>query len=189
MKELFKKGEILTLPNQLSILRLLLIPLFVYLYAGLHNYVAAILVVVFSGLTDVLDGIIARRYNQVTDLGKVLDPVADKLTQLALVICLGLRWPLMWAVLALFVVKELTMGILGLLVLRRTGKVNSAKWYGKLCTAVLYGGMGLLVLLPGLPEDVVMSIISLCLVALAMSFCLYVRRYVLLLREAKKAGR
>lgn len=185
MKGVFKKEDLLTLPNQMSILRLLLIPLFVYLYAGLHNYVAAILVVIFSGLTDVLDGIIARRYNQVTDLGKVLDPAADKLTQLALVICLGLRWPWMWAVLALFVVKEITMGLMGLAVLRRTGKVNSAKWYGKLCTSVLYTGMGVLILFPGLPETAVSSIIGLCAAVLLMSFGLYVRRYVLLLRQAK----
>lgn len=185
MKELFKKEELFSIPNQLSFLRLLLIPLFVWLYTGLHNYVAALLVVAFSGLTDILDGIIARRYHMVTDLGKILDPAADKLTQLALVICLSLRYPWMWAVLVLFVVKEITMALLGWAVLRKTGTVNSSRWYGKLCTAVLYGGMGLLILLPHLPASVVSGILALCSGALLLSFVLYVRRYVLILRSAK----
>ena len=186
MKQRFKIEDLLSLPNQLSILRLLLIPLFVYLYTGLQNHVAALLVVAFSALTDILDGVIARRCHMVTELGKILDPAADKLTQLALAVCLGLHYPRMWAVLALLVVKEITMAALGWLVLRRTGRVNSARWYGKLCTAVLYIGMGHLVLLPALPDAAVIRILCLCAAALLFSFGMYLRRYILWLREAKK---
>lgn len=184
MKELFKKEDLFSLPNQLSFLRLLLIPVFAYLYCGLENYVAAILVVVFSGLTDILDGIIARRYHLVTDLGKLLDPAADKLTQAALMVCLSLRYPLLWILTGLLVVKELSMLGLGYVVVKRTGRVHSARWYGKVCTTVLYGGMGLLVLWPAPPMAVVQGVFCLCAAALLMSFVLYIRFDRQLLKEA-----
>lgn len=184
--KLFKKEDLWSLPNQLSYVRLLLIPVFVWLYLGLDNHVAALVVIVFSGFTDVLDGYIARHYHMVTDLGKVLDPAADKLTQAALLVCLSLRYPWMWMVAALLVVKEISMAILGWLVLQRTGKVHSARWYGKLCTAVLYGVMCLLILLRAPSEALVQGLIWLCIGVLLMAFVLYIRYDLRLMREARK---
>lgn len=183
--KVFKKEELWSLPNQLSYVRLLLIPVFVWLYRGLDNHVAALVVIVFSGLTDILDGYIARRYHMVTDLGKILDPAADKLTQAALLVCLSLRYPLMWAVAALLVVKEISMAALGWVVVQRTGKVHSARWYGKVCTAVLYGVMCLLILLPSPAAELVNGLIALCAGVLLMAFVLYIRYDLWLLKEAR----
>ena len=184
--KVFKKEELWSLPNQLSYVRLVLIPLFVWLYLGLDNHVAALVVIVFSGFTDVLDGYIARRYHMVTDLGKILDPAADKLTQAALLVCLSLRYPMMWAVAALLVVKELSMAALGWVVVQRTGKVHSARWYGKMCTAVLYGVMCLLILLAAPSGALVNGLMALCAGALLMSFVLYIRYDLRLLKEARE---
>lgn len=186
MKNLFKKEDLLALPNQLSYLRLLLIPLFVWLYIGLGNHVAALITVAFSALTDILDGHIARRYNMVTELGKVLDPAADKLTQAALLLCLATDHRGLWAIFALLAVKEITMLSLGCVVLKKTGRVHSARWYGKVCTAVLYASMGLLILLPTPAPALVQSITGLCAAVLLMSLILYIRYDRQLLREAKK---
>ena len=187
--KVFKKEELWSLPNQLSYVRLLLIPLFVWLYLGLDNHVAALVVIVFSGFTDVLDGHIARRYNMVTDLGKILDPAADKLTKAALLVCLSLRYPLMWAVAALLVIKEISMAVLGWVVVQRTGKVNSARWYGKVCTAVLYGVVFLLILLESPSTALVNGLIALCAAVLLMSFVMYIRYDLRLLKEAKTRER
>ena len=73
----------------------------------------AVLVVLLSSLTDLFDGKIARRFHMVTELGKALDPIADKLTHAALAICLATRYPMMWALIALMLVKEGYMGLWG----------------------------------------------------------------------------
>ena len=91
----FSKKNILTIPNLISLFRILLIPLIILLYCGKKHYTATIMVITISGASDIIDGKIARKFNMVSDVGKVLDPVADKLTQAALVICLIARYPWM----------------------------------------------------------------------------------------------
>ena len=80
MHGLFKKENVLTIPNLLSLFRLLLIPVIVWLYCVRQDYRWTIVALAVSGLSDILDGIIARKFNMVSDLGKILDPCADKLT-------------------------------------------------------------------------------------------------------------
>ena len=80
----------------LSVVRLLLIPVIVWLYCGKQEYTAAVVVILLSGITDIADGIIARKYHMVSDFGKILDPIADKLTQAAIILCLTYNYPLMW---------------------------------------------------------------------------------------------
>ena len=104
-----KKENILTIPNLLSLIRILLIPLIIWLYCAQKAYMHTFIVIAISGFTDIIDGKIARKFDMVSDVGKVLDPIADKLTQAALVICLIARYPWMWALLALFAVKECLM--------------------------------------------------------------------------------
>lgn len=88
------------IPNALSIVRLLLLPLFVVLILVVERDadvpVWSFAVLVLSGVTDSLDGIIARRFNQITDIGKLLDPVADKITQVTVVICLAVRYTVLF---------------------------------------------------------------------------------------------
>ena len=87
--------EIGTIPNLLSIFRVFLLPLYLYFVLE-QSFVYAGIVIVISGITDFLDGFIARKFNQMTELGKILDPVADKLTQLVLILSMAWQQPLIW---------------------------------------------------------------------------------------------
>lgn len=91
MHRIFRKDQVLTIPNLLSVIRLALIPLIVWLYIGKQEYSAAVAVILISGATDIIDGFIARKFNMVSDLGKILDPVADKLTQATVILCLTVK--------------------------------------------------------------------------------------------------
>ena len=91
-----KGKQMLTIPNLLSVFRILLIPLIVWLYCGKQDYLLAAWVLLLSGVTDIADGFIARRFRMVSDLGKVLDPIADKLTQTAALVCLLTRFRAVW---------------------------------------------------------------------------------------------
>jgi len=126
------------LPNILTYVRYLLIPLVMWLYLDMQRYYLAALVLFVSGLTDVADGWIARHFNMVTDLGKIIDPIADKLTQLAAAFCLVARYRLMLLMLALIIVKEIYISIFGIVSIKKTGDVHNSKWYGKCCTVYLY---------------------------------------------------
>ena len=79
------------LPNILTIIRFLLIPVIV-LFALNNNYIAAIVVLTISGITDILDGYIARRFNLISDFGKLMDPFADKATQLTILVVLSINY-------------------------------------------------------------------------------------------------
>lgn len=173
MKKKRNKDEILTIPNGLSFLRLLLIPLIVWLYCGEKEYGVTTVVIAVSSLTDIIDGKIARKFNMVSDVGKVLDPIADKLTQAALVICLLSRYPWMGALLILFIIKESLMLLWGYLALRYTHTVNSAKWYGKLSTAALYAVMMILILFMDIPELGAKILTALCGTVMVLSLVMY----------------
>ena len=177
-----KRHEILTVPNILSLVRLGLIPVFLWLYCIKGSYIWAVVILAFSGLSDILDGWIARRFDMISDFGKILDPAADKLTQMALIVCLVMRYDQIWPLLTLFVIKEFTMGVLGLLVVLKTKLVPGARWFGKACTAVLEGSMAALILFPMLPETAANILILLSGCMLAFSFAQYVIMDIRLLR-------
>lgn len=148
---LIKKDDWFTIPNILSYVRILMIPLYVYLYVKADTltefyYAAGILVV--SGLTDSLDGIVARKTGQITDLGKALDPLADKLTQIAVVGAMFIERPYVLPLLVLFIVKELFLLINNIILYRRNIKMDGAMWFGKAATAVFYICMFILVVFP-----------------------------------------
>lgn len=164
---------VLTVPNLLSAFRLCLIPVCVWLYCVKQEYLMTTLVLVISGLTDVVDGFIARRFGMVSDVGKVLDPVADKLTQAAMLLCLLTRYRGMLIPFLLMAAKEIFAGISGWLVIRKTGNVFCAKWHGKLATVLLYIMLVLHLLWVDLPEAVSNLMIFVCSAAIAMSFVLY----------------
>ena len=180
----FSKNAILTIPNLISLFRILLIPLIIWLYCGKKQYAATIAVVAISGVSDIIDGKIARKFNMVSDVGKVLDPIADKLTQVALVICLTARYPWMWALLAVFAVKECLMLLWGYLTLKITDTINSAKWYGKLSTVVLYSVMMILILFVNIPEAGATALMLLCGGVMLLSLVMYGRFYHAILDQA-----
>lgn len=178
--------RILTLPNILSFFRLLLIPAIVFLYDDGY-YVAALVTLFISGVTDVVDGWIARTFHLVSDFGKAIDPVADKLTQLVVLLCLmGTDY---WWVVAALVLKEFIIGILTLMALRKTHSVYSAGWYGKLCTMVIYLSMGFMLLWIVITgeriSDTFMLYDSILIVSLiGLSFVKYFAYFTKILREA-----
>ena len=176
-KERLTRQSVLTIPNGLSLFRILLIPVIVWLYVGRGRHYAAVAVVAVSGLTDMADGYIARRFHMVSDLGKVLDPVADKLTQAAILISLASRYSALWWVFGLLCVKELIQAALGYGAVRVTGQMQGARWYGKVSTGVFYATMMLLLLLPGMAPVWANTLMLLCAAALMMAMVLYVRYY------------
>lgn len=178
--------ELLTVPNILSCIRILLIPLFIYLYltaSDTKGYYLAAFIIALSGLTDLLDGFIARKFNQITELGKLLDPIADKLTQTAIVICLMFRYPYVWILVVLFVLKELFMGINGLILLKRGKKLDGSKWFGKVSTTVFYFAMGFLIAFPELEITLTFFLFMITGIFLMISFAMYSLEYVKLYRS------
>lgn len=176
------KKEAFSLPNILSYLRILLIPVFTHLYLK-GEYASAALVVALSGVTDMADGFIARRFDMITEWGKILDPVADKLTQAALIACLLSRYNMMWLLVAVFVVKELTMGVIGLFTLcKRRKKLSGAMWFGKVSTVVQFIAMTALFAF-SMPEKAVDAIVLTCAAFMMLAFVLYMHEYFLLNRR------
>ena len=166
------KTQAWSIPNILSYFRFALIPVFVIFYVDGQGIWAFVTLAV-SALTDVLDGRIARKFNMVTDLGKVIDPIADKVTQAAMILCVGLRFPSMLILLGIHCVKELAMFWLGYRVLDKTGTVNSSKWYGKVCTALLYAVMMLHIIWPQIPLTLSTSLMVLCGAMIIFCFVMY----------------
>lgn len=172
-----KKQEIFTIPNLLSFFRLLLIPVIVWLYSVKQAEVLTLLILILSAVTDMADGYIARKWNMVSDLGKALDPVADKLTQVATLGCLLGRYPYIWPVLGILVVKEILTGIMSLYAVKVSGQVRGADWHGKLCTVLLSGTMGLHILWAGIPKALSVGLLILCTAVMLMSGVLYSCRH------------
>lgn len=176
MKNSMQKNDILTIPNLLSLLRLGMVPVMVWLYVGKKKYFWTAAVLLLSALTDIADGFIARHFNMVSDLGKALDPIADKLTQIAVLFCLISRFPLMLLPWVVLVVKEVSTGIVSLVVIRKTGRVESSVWHGKLTTVLLYATMCLHLLWFNIPLLISRICISLCTGMMLLSFCGYALR-------------
>ena len=145
------KKEILTIPNLLSFFRLILIPVYMVIYLKaqeIRDYVTAGSILAVSCLTDMVDGKIARAFNMITTFGKFLDTLADKLTQFALLLCLAIRYPVLWTVFSLFVLKELFQLIAGILAARHGYILKGALISGKVCTTILFISLVSMVMFP-----------------------------------------
>jgi cardiolipin synthase len=121
-----------------------------------------------------VDGKIARKFNMITPLGKLLDPIADKFTQLVLSICLSLRYPVMRPVLILFLSKEFFQFFAALLNYRKGKALDGALMAGKICTTVLFTGFTLLVLIPNMNPAIVDCIALTDCVCLLFAFVHYI---------------
>ena len=130
-----------------------------------------------SCLTDLIDGKVARRFNMVSTLGKILDPLADKITQFTLTVCLSLKHPQLFPVLALFVVKELFQLIAGAVHLKMGKMLPGALMAGKVCTTVLFVSLIALVLFPNVDSAAVSIIAAVDAVFLGISFVSYILAY------------
>lgn len=174
------KKEIWTIPNLLSLFRLVLIPVYITIYLNatqdVHYCIAAGILAV-SCLTDMIDGKIARHFNMISTVGKILDPVADKATQFTLILCLAIKHPVLWYLVALFVVKEGFQLIAGFLSLRKGQMLPGALFAGKICTTVLFISLIILVLFPNLEEGVIHVIALIDSVFMIVSLISYVLAY------------
>lgn len=127
----------LTIPNILSLFRIfILLPFVFFVVRG--NYLVAGLILIISGLTDLFDGYIARKLNQVTRLGQMLDPTADKLTLVTVMICVSIKFPKIFPFMIVLVTKEILMLMAGVVLLRNKKNPPPSKWYGKVSTVVFY---------------------------------------------------
>ncbi len=174
------KKDILTIPNLLSLFRLVLIPVYVVIYLNatepVHYYIAGGILAV-SCLTDMIDGKIARHFNMISTVGKILDPLADKATQFTLTICLAIRYPVLWIIVSLFVLKEGFQLIAGYLTLRKGKMLTGALMSGKICTTILFVSLIVLVLVPQLSEEVVGIVAIIDGIFMLIAFADYARTY------------
>ena len=154
LREHINKNEIFSLPNMISYIRILLIPVWVWAFFAMPESYLALALLIVSGLSDMLDGFIARHFGMITNWGKIIDPIADKLTQFTVIVCLAVEFSALWYILSVFVIKDLFLAIGGYALLRRNGKtVGGAQWFGKICTVMFYGIICILLIstLPNVP--------------------------------------
>lgn len=199
ISELFEGWN--TIPNWLSFIRIALIPVFAVLFV--KGYVlTAVIVMILAALTDLFDGKIARKYNQVSNLGKILDPIADKLSQMAIVIVLivsywdnAIKYLFMF-----FIAKELVMILGGMLLISLGMRPTAAEMWGKVATTVFYicmifvlalGKNGALCGLIGftLPDVITWGLVAVSAVCTLIALLGYAPGFVKQLKENKKQNK
>ena len=136
----------------------------------------ATIILLISGATDVIDGIIARKFNMISTFGKMIDPVADKLTQAAVVVCLSITHPQIIPLMVLFFAKEFTM-LLGSVQLYKIGmRPSESKWWGKLATVIFYFMMLIIIITDiywKLPEDAISTMVVISAISILFSLFNY----------------
>lgn len=166
------------LPNTLTVIRFILIPIIVfYIFTG--NYILAFVFFTLSGLTDVADGFIARKFNFVSNFGKLMDPLADKLTQIATLASLVITDIIPIWILIIVLSKEFIM-IIGASFLYGKDVVVYSKWYGKLATVLLYIAIVSSLLtkqfeLPGFVSNIDFGLYCLALASTIFSLVMYIK--------------
>ncbi len=138
IKDVYDPKIIWNVPNVLTMLRVLLIPVFAVLFLKGHT-IAALAVYVTAAVTDLADGYIARKYRMITDFGKLMDPLADKLMNIVMGICMVIRGIIPAAIVIILAAKEVIMVVGGLLLLK-IGNVAYSKWIGKMAQTVVVAG-------------------------------------------------
>lgn len=178
------------IPNILSIIRICLVFVFIALFFS-DKVIAALVIFLVAGATDVIDGYLARRYNWITNLGKILDPVADKLMQCTVLVCLciGKYIPIWFA--AVFFLKELCTLLMGFIVIKRRSVTVVSKWYGKFTVCLFYATIAVSILFKAFFE--VHPILGVLIYIPAgffavFSFIAYVKHYAWLKNEEVKKG-
>lgn len=188
MKKDFVK-EYFSIPNLMGYFRILLVPVYLIVYINADTtgdyYIAAGIMFV-SFLTDLFDGKIARRFNMVTDFGKILDPVADKITQGVLALSFSFRYPAVTVLLIVFLLKEFIMALVGIYMLRKGRRMNGAAMHGKICTTVIDVTMFILLIFPAIPYMYVNILSGVCILFIIISMFMYGRFYLDMWKEIKK---
>ena len=194
MKEKMRKRDYFNLPNMMGYFRILMLPVFMIFYLKVEKmgdkyYFIALIALLLSILSDLFDGKVARKFNMVTDWGKMLDPIADKLTQGVLAITLGIRitarigQPLMWIFLGIFLVKEVYQGLMGLYIIKKKNFVQAAKWFGKFSTGGVDMTFFALLLFPTIPEHVVKILCWMIILVIIYAFICYILYHIGILHD------
>lgn len=170
----FKKSDLFTLPNIITYVRFILIFPFAYCFLT-ENFIAAAVCIALSGLSDCLDGLAARKLNQITPLGKILDPIADKFTLIVVVLCMVIYVPMVLPVLIALLLKDVLMLLGGADLIKKGLTPPAASWYGKLGTVVFYFSVCIIVFLKAVLEyeNFALDLTLLSVTALTMLFALY----------------
>lgn len=174
----------LTIPNALSAFRILLLPFIVKSYLD-KSFTTAVILLLISAISDILDGPIARKLHQVSDFGKLLDPVADKLTEASMLVCIALIRPIAFVTVAVMCVKESIVYTVHKKVYDRTGNVYSANWHGKLATVVLYITICVHLVFPQIPETVTTVMCLICTALILLSLVLYLLKFTRILKASR----
>ncbi|MDD3429186.1 MAG: CDP-alcohol phosphatidyltransferase family protein [Oscillospiraceae bacterium] len=161
------------IPNMLTLIRIVLIPFFaVYMLQG--QYLQAGIILVLSGLSDVLDGFLARHFGWTTYLGRVLDPVADKLTQGTVCIVMSVLYPQYIVFFVVMIAKEVTMLVMGGYLFKKGAEIEASRWFGKAATVVFYTAMVILVVFPQLQGMLVYALLGITTALVLFAFVMYV---------------
>lgn len=171
-----RKEDLFTIPNILCYIRIILVPVFVYLYLNDYRLWSAVAVIIAT-LTDSIDGYIARRFNMVTDWGKFIDPVADKLMQFSMLFVVLMQYPLFFIVVVEYALKEIILLIVGLFIYHKGFNLNGANWAGKICSAAFDIVMLAFIFIPDIPKTAAGICVILVAVLLLIAFFSYLNEY------------
>lgn len=178
-----RNKNIFTIPNILSMFRLLLLPVIVYTYMNQKDYVLSGTLLVISGVTDLLDGYIARTFNMMSDLGKILDPVADKATQAVVLLCLITRFRWLVIPFICILIKELFMSCIGMIVIKETREVHGAVWHGKVATFMLDFMIIVHIVFYNISYSISIILTMISTVLILLSFYLYAKENIGILKK------
>jgi len=165
------------IPNILSVFRIVLIPFFICFAIRGDMFEAAIVLIV-SAITGFFDGFLARRFNWVTNLGKILDPAADKLTQIAVCALFAVRLYQYWFFFVFLILKEMLIASFTVYLVKKRVVLSGARWFGKITTALFYATMILIALFPALPVQVVYGLLVATTICALAATLLYIPEYV-----------
>ncbi|NLL93321.1 MAG: CDP-alcohol phosphatidyltransferase family protein [Clostridiales bacterium] len=181
-----KKEDLFTIPNILCYIRILLVPIFIWVFLQ-EWYWQSALVAIIASITDIVDGWIARKFDMISDWGKFIDPVADKLMQFAMLTVSIIKVPWIIILVIVFVVKESILLVVGLFIYHKGKNLDGAIWCGKLCTVVLDVSMLMIIAFPmdWLTDKLVFTLIGAVLAFMALSFVVYLNEYFKLYKVTK----
>ena len=185
----FEKKDFFSIPNILTYIRIILVPVFVVVYINaetLAGHIWSIVIVAISALTDLLDGFIARRFNMITDWGKIVDPIADKSMQFAMLFCVVFKYHWVALLLVIYGIKEIVSLAFSGFLFTKGKHIAGAMWCGKICTVILYGVMLALIAIPNIDQHVVTILIGFSAAFMLLAFVVYMDAYFKLYREYKK---
>lgn len=178
--------EYFSIPNLMGYFRIVLVVVYMILfYRSMSGapYWPVIATVVVSGLTDFFDGKIARRFHMITEWGKMLDPIADKITIGAIILSLAFKYKIVTVMVVLYIIKEGFMAVAGLMSIKKGHKIDGAMWYGKVCTFGTYVILIALLLFPDMNIYVVNVLVAVNMAIMLFTFVNYIFYYINLFKN------